>query len=59
MEIEGNQGVRITGAASGLGLALTKEFVAHGCRVLALDTHEWVSQQMSKKDWGTPWVLFI
>ena len=50
MEIEGDRRVLITGAASGLGLALTKEFVARGCRVLALDIHEWVSRQMSKKD---------
>jgi len=40
MTIERNERVLITGAASGLGLALVKEFVARGCRVLALDLHE-------------------
>ena len=47
MEIGGNQRVLITGAASGLGPALTKEFVARGCRVLALDIHELVPASLA------------
>ncbi len=37
--IEPQQRAVITGAASGLGLALTKALVARDCRVLALDIH--------------------
>lgn len=39
MTISSGERAVITGAASGLGLALTKEFVARGCPVLALDIH--------------------
>lgn len=39
MKIAQNQRALITGAASGLGLALTEEFVRRGCRVLAIDLH--------------------
>lgn len=39
MEIAADSRVLITGAASGLGLALVKQFVARGCRVLGTDVH--------------------
>lgn len=37
MSIHHNDRVLVTGAASGLGLALVKQFLARGCRVLATD----------------------
>ncbi len=37
--IEPQQRAVVTGAASGLGLALTKALIARGCAVLALDIH--------------------
>lgn len=40
MNIAPNSRVLVTGAASGLGLALVKQFVARGCRVLGTDVHE-------------------
>jgi len=39
MSIAPNSRVLITGAASGLGLALVHQFVQRGCRVLATDVH--------------------
>ena len=39
MPIAPNSRVLITGAASGLGLALVHQFVQRGCRVLATDVH--------------------
>lgn len=40
MGIAANSRVLVTGAASGLGLALVKQLVARGCRVLGTDVHE-------------------
>lgn len=39
MTIPSNSRVLITGAASGLGLALVRQMVERGCRVLATDVH--------------------
>jgi NAD(P)-dependent dehydrogenase (short-subunit alcohol dehydrogenase family) len=39
MSIAPNSRVLVTGAASGLGLALVHQFVQRGCRVLATDVH--------------------
>lgn len=40
MAIEANSRVLITGAASGLGLALVRQLAERGCRVLGTDVHE-------------------
>lgn len=39
MKIPPQSRVLVTGAASGLGLALTRQLAARGCRVLATDVH--------------------
>ncbi len=39
MAIAPNSRVLVTGAASGLGLALVRQLADRGCRVLATDVH--------------------
>lgn len=54
MTIRGDDRVLVTGAASGLGLALVKQFVRRGCRVLATDLAEDRPRTLA----GVPGVLY-
>ena len=50
MDIAPNSRVLITGAASGLGLALVKQFVARGARVLGTDVYDEVPESLQGLD---------
>ena len=50
MKIAPNARVLITGAASGLGLALVRQFLERGCRVLATDVHREMPESLHGLD---------
>jgi NAD(P)-dependent dehydrogenase (short-subunit alcohol dehydrogenase family) len=50
MHIAPRSRVLVTGAASGLGLALVRQLVARGCRVLATDVHAEPNEQLAALD---------
>lgn len=50
MEIASTARVLITGAASGLGLALVKQFAQRGCRILATDVHNELPESLDHLD---------
>ena len=55
-EIEGKAAV-VTGAASGIGLAIVRELANAGAKVIAADLNEDVLSVFEKEPTGTGWLI--